>query len=209
MFKCKRERVCSEKIVYWNRMKNILRTTSSAFAHLLILKNPYLRPHLNYPSLQLPAPKVIFHTQSSAGYLELEAKSKNFKIMAPNILKSPIFVDQRNIPWRHSISNAKCYTLKNNNYNHQISRYQSVENMLILPDHQDAYQLDSLCTKADDHTSYGQPSTTKTSRENPSTVEKAWASRMFSPISESNKVNWKIHPFFVNQCTQRERERTP
>lgn len=39
-------------------------------------------------------------------------------------------------------------------------------------------------------TSLGHPSTTNTSRENPSDVEKAWASWIFSPISPSIKVNW-------------------
>ena len=41
-------------------------------------------------------------------------------------------------------------------------------------------------------TSITQPSTTKTSKEKPSVVEKACASWIFSPISESKDVNWKV-----------------
>lgn len=41
------------------------------------------------------------------------------------------------------------------------------------------------------HTSTGHPSTTNTSKEYPSVVEKTWASRMFSPMSESNAESWK------------------
>lgn len=49
-------------------------------------------------------------------------------------------------------------------------------------------------------TSLGHPSTTKTSKENPSEVENAWASWIFSPASPSIEVNWNAYIVKCEKC---------
>lgn len=51
------------------------------------------------------------------------------------------------------------------------------------------------------YTSCDQPSTTKTSREKPSTVEKAWASLIFKPSSPSMEVSWNKRRFLAQKIT--------